>query len=50
MLPPTIANLRDLAEYASIDEAWHGAAGRDWARAIKPTLNVDTKTLELATE
>jgi len=50
MLPPTIVNLRLLAESGSIDDAWQVAAGRDAGEPVQPRLNVERRSLDLATE
>lgn len=38
MLPPTVATLRDLAEFRRIDELAGAAAGRDAARPVRPRV------------
>jgi 8-oxo-dGTP pyrophosphatase MutT (NUDIX family) len=50
MLPPTIFNLRELAQCGSVDAAWLASAGRDAGRPIQPRLNVEERSLDLAAE
>jgi 8-oxo-dGTP pyrophosphatase MutT (NUDIX family) len=50
MLPPTIVNLRQLADCDSVDAAWQAASGRDAGTPIQPRLDVAERALKLAPE